>query len=281
MKKLIGWLFRDSRNFWDLLARLGWLNPETAAALGVAPYPYYHFGLMQACSEARHLGFKEIYALEFGVAGGRGLTQMLKAARRLGSAYGVKVHVLGFDLGSGMPAPLDVRDAQYLWATGDFPMDEESLRSALLSEAQVLLGPVSDSVAVFEKGGVDRNSNSNETVKLLFPELGLDSTIPIGFISFDLDYYSSTIQALEILRVARTLPRVWAYFDDINLISHQHGELLAIDEWNSKEEKIYISLINLGYPIWVNWGHQMRLIHFYDHPKYNVRLHNGVAQLPL
>ena len=151
MRTLLWWLFRDTRNFWEVLWRLGLLKPETSARLGVGPYPYYHFGLMRACIEAKCLGYKEIYALEFGVAGGRGILELLKGAKALGHAYGVKVHVLGFDSGSGMPTPVDVRDTPYLWTTGDFPMDSEALSAAISSEAQVLIGPVADAVPAFQK----------------------------------------------------------------------------------------------------------------------------------
>ena len=116
---------------------------------------------------------------------------------------------------------------------------------------------------------------------MLAPELGVNPTIPIGFISFDLDYYSSTMEAFEILRESKTLPRVWSYFDDVNEISSRHGELLAIDEWNSKCKEIHISMVQWKHPVWVDWGHHMRVIHYFEHSKYAFPLHSGIQHIPL
>jgi hypothetical protein len=84
-----------------------------------------------------------------------------------------------------------------------------------------------------------------ETVERFFSAY---SPPPIGFIAFDMDYYSSTATALEILRTTqaeRFLPRTLCYFDDIvgpdeACHSEFSGELLAITEFNSaaKDKKI-------------------------------------------
>jgi hypothetical protein len=67
---------------------------------------------------------------------------------------------------------------------------------------------------------------------------------PVGFISFDLDFYSSTRDALKVLSLPgkRTLSRVFLYFDDINNYwSHSYaGERLAIREFNEANESIKI-----------------------------------------
>jgi hypothetical protein len=65
----------------------------------------------------------------------------------------------------------------------------------------------------------------------------LSSDAPIGYVVFDLDYYSSTREALNVLTAddpTKYLPVTLAYFDDISLYSHNRwcGELLAIDEFN-------------------------------------------------
>ena len=59
---------------------------------------------------------------------------------------------------------------------------------------------------------------------------------PIGFVSIDLDLYSSTRDALRLLALPdkRMLWHVPLYFDDITfLFNHKFaGELLAIEEFN-------------------------------------------------
>src|SRR3954462_6390867 len=67
---------------------------------------------------------------------------------------------------------------------------------------------------------------------------------PLGFISFDLDLYSSTRNALEILRSPKRkmLRQTLLYFDDISfLIDHRWAsELLAIEEFNAKTTDVKI-----------------------------------------
>jgi len=71
---------------------------------------------------------------------------------------------------------------------------------------------------------------------------------PIGCMLHDLDYYSSTTDALTLFETGSSnfLPRVFMYFDDIVggdiwLSNDYTGQRLAIDEFNKKHElqKIY------------------------------------------
>jgi hypothetical protein len=57
----------------------------------------------------------------------------------LSGHYGVRVDVAGFDLGTGMPTPVDYRDVPYVWQPGFFSMDEDQLRARLKS-AQLHIG---------------------------------------------------------------------------------------------------------------------------------------------
>lgn len=65
---------------------------------------------------------------------------------------------------------------------------------------------------------------------------------PIAFISFDLDLYSSTTNALALFDASYQyfLPRVLCYFDDIledksiPMYNNYAGERLAIHEFNSR-----------------------------------------------
>jgi len=62
---------------------------------------------------------------------------------------------------------------------------------------------------------------------------------PLGFVSFDLDYYSSTKAAFALFEgpASAHLPRVYCYFDDVcsnalGCMTEHLGELLAIREFN-------------------------------------------------
>ena len=105
---------------------------------------------------------------------------------------------------------------------------------------------------------------------------------PIGFISFDLDYYSSSISAFRVFDgpAQRRLPRVFCYFDDIIWPPHAcHneyvGELLAIREFNEvhNERKLCpIHLLRHMRLIPAPWNDQMYVMHDFAHPLYCVNL---------
>jgi hypothetical protein len=116
-----------------------------------------------------------------------------------------------------------------------------------------------------------------ETVERFFSAY---SPPPIGFISFDMDYYSSTVSALRMLRtteVERFLPRTLCYFDDIvgpDEACHRDfsGELLAVHEFNSatldrKIAKIHGLAHKRIAPCF--WADQMYALHIFSHPEYN------------
>ena len=108
---------------------------------------------------------------------------------------------------------------------------------------------------------------------------------PIGFVSFDLDYYSSTKAAFRIFQ-RNTLPRVSCYFDDIvaggdtvGLSAHTHcdriGELLAIKEYNEEHSNRHIGkLYGFGSRrmIRAEWNEKMFVHHNFADEEYTTYL---------
>jgi len=223
---------------------------------GIFRYPHYAFGVYWAAVQASRLGIPRISVLEFGVAGGRGLLALEAASREIALATGVRIDVFGFDSGAGMPKPKDHLDLPHIWGEGFYRMDEQKLR-ARLATAELLLGDV------------------KQTVKAWLAD---ESHAPVGFAAFDLDYYSSTRDALEIFRTAahRHLPRVYCYFDDVvanelGCMNPYVGELLAIQRFNemSPERKIArIEQLRLCRPRWELWQDRMFAFHDFAHPHY-------------
>lgn len=173
--------------------------------------------LLKCADHAKSLGIKTVSVLEFGVAAGAGLMNLVHIARRVTESTGIGFKLYGFDTGAGMPPPLDYRDHPDLYRSGDFPMNVAKLRAALPPNAQLVIGEVSQTVPQFLQT--------------------LSGDEPIGYVVFDVDYYSSTRDALAILQhsdPARYLPITLTYFDDISLDAHNSycGQLLAIDEFN-------------------------------------------------
>jgi hypothetical protein len=207
-----------------LLKRLP-VSTSTRALWDISDRPPYLAGVLYAARRALRERVGEIAVLEFGVAGGAGLLILEREAAAVEEELGVTIRVYGFDNGpAGLPAFIgDHRDHPDKWRPGDFPMDEDLLRSRLGPRTTLVLGDVA------------------ETVSRFFYDPAVP---PVGFIALDLDLYSSTSQALRILSLPgrRTLDHVPLYFDDTeHSISHRFaGELLAIDEFNATDGHVKI-----------------------------------------
>ena len=145
-------------------------------AFDLIPRKPYAYGIIQSADYALEQGIDTISILEFGVAYGGGLLNLIKVAKMVTQETGVQFKIYGFDTGQGMTPPLDYRDHPNIWYEGDFPMEFEKLSAALPENASLILGDV------------------KETVEDFIDNLSLSE--PIGFISVDLDYYSSSKNAL-------------------------------------------------------------------------------------
>lgn len=217
----------------------------------------YGFGLLEACRLAERLRIPRISALEFGVAGGNGLIALERHAHFVTRETGVEIDIFGFDSAARLPAPVDYRDMPYAWEQGFYAMDIEKLESRLKS-AELLIGDVGDTVVSF----------------------GQTNPSPIGFISFDLDYYSSTSAALRVLDLPERnlLPRVFCYFDDVaggpELCYNEFtGELLAITEFNQAHpDRKLARIAGLRHnfqTLPALWHEQIYVSHLFNHPQYN------------
>jgi hypothetical protein len=233
-------------------------------------FPQYGYGIGMAAALASRLGLDAVSVLELGVAGGNGLLAMQSIAN-CHRELGVEVRIAGFDLGTGMPPPQDHRDMPSVWRAGFFGMDRAVLE-ARLDGPQLVLGEVGATGPAFLA----------------------TAPPPIGFVSFDLDYYSSTSAALEALLLgdtARYLPRVLCYFDDtvgphFEMHSRFTGELLAIDEFNDAHAHRKLGKLNgLRYkllPYDSSWVEGIYVLHLFDHPRYGDYVYPEIdRQFPL
>ena len=227
--------------------------------------PSYAWGVLHAAHLARALSTERISVIEFGVAGGNGLRALEDVAEKVENVFELGIDVYGFDSGKGLPKPRDYRDLPNLYRDAAFPMDVEKLKRQL-KKAQLNLGLVEDTVRQF---------------------IG-SRPFPIAFISFDLDYYSSTAAALKVLAAdqALLLPRVYCYFDDIMGFTYCEytGERLAIAEFNAAQSTRKISPIyGLKYFLpprfaHMEWAEEMYLAHIFDHDLYGH--HDGLVRRP-
>ena len=257
--------------FLGLWSRFPFGSTRTKVDYGILPYPHYAYGALWAATLAARLGLPRISAIEFGVAGGRGLVALERNCREISAATGVAIDVYGFDTGSGMPAPIDYRDLPHIWGSGFYQMDVEKLRRRL-NDAKLVLGDVAATAAQW----IDERH------------------APLGFIAFDLDYYSSTVAALQVLAAdaATHLPRVHCYFDDVTsndlgCMNPYVGELLAIREFNERwpDRKICrIELLRAHRHRWEKWQDRMFAFHDFSHPLYTklvIPSTSEASQIPL
>ncbi|HEY4338385.1 MAG TPA: hypothetical protein VGM97_00385 [Steroidobacteraceae bacterium] len=241
--------------FLGLWSRLQWGSLPLRVRYGAWSRPHYAYGVFAAADLAKRLGLSAISVIEFGVAGGNGLVALEQIAKLTAAHFGITIAVYGFDAGTGMPAPQDYRDLPHVWDQGFYKMNEAALR-ARLSSAQLFIGNVAQTI----------------------PAFAAQSHPPIGFVSFDLDYYSSTKAALTLFDAPpeSRLPRVYGYMDDIiwpEYACHNEyiGELLAIREFNAEHAHLKLCKLHLlrhmrrhAFP----WNDQIYVLHDFLHPLY-------------
>ncbi|MFN9799831.1 MAG: hypothetical protein ACK54P_07430, partial [Bacteroidota bacterium] len=149
--------------------------------------------------------------------------------------------------------PESYRDHPEIYQQGDFPMNHEALRRSLPGNAQLVIGEIRDTVGPFLSQ--------------------VSAEAPIGFVSIDVDFYTSTRDALTILdgHPGQYLPRVQMYLDDLEHPSHNSwcGERLAVNEFNERNalRKIEQHAFLKSYRIFRNarWIDHMFTVHVLDH----------------
>jgi hypothetical protein len=202
---------------------------------------------------AKEQGHKRVTLIEFGVAMGAGLMNMCKLAEATTKATGIEFDIYGFDTGQGMPAAVDYRDMPEAFQVGDFPMDQAALQAALPANAKLILGPIKDTVGAFLQT--------------------LSADAPIGFVSVDVDYYSSAKDCLAAFtgRPEQYMPVVPLYLDDVAIYSSNPwtGEYLAVNEFNAEQAMRKIAPFNMlrsrrifKNPVWID---MMHAVHIHDH----------------
>lgn len=218
--------------------------------------PHYGYCMYRAALQARELGYKTISVIEFGVGAGNGLLDAEYHKLCIGKLFDIELKLYGFDLGEGLPPPLDYRDMPHFWAEGQYQMDVEALKERM-RHSELIIGDVRETAKSFIKD---------------------HQPPPLGAIFFDLDYYSSTKAAFSVLNATSQtrLPRIFSYFDDIIGLEFEEfhpfgGELLAINEFNEDHERIKIAReegLARKRKIPASWNDQIFVIHDFDHPDY-------------
>ena len=245
-------------------------STQKKIAYDLIPRQPYAFGIDDAFKIAQQEGIENLILVEAGVASGAGFQNMIYIANKLSKEYKINFSVVGFDTGGGMPEPLDYRDHPEKYFTGDFiPINMDKLLKSLPSNAKIYLGDLA------------------ETVPQFLQSLKPDEII--GFISVDVDYYSSTKKLFPLFEASsrNLMSRVPVYLDDVNNPDHSEdcGELLAIKEFNeltSCNRKIRKMTQLRDWRIFKSalWLEQMYYLHVYDHYRRTPNYWSKVNRMP-
>lgn len=253
-------------NLLPRVLRLIPLPPEWRIQFDAVPRPHLAYGMYVAAMQARALGMRAVTVIEFGVAGGQGLRCMERYAaliERIAEFRDFEFTIVGFDREGGLPKSQDPRDVVYWYEPGVFEVDVDAVRSTL-RRARYLVGDIADTV----------------------PKL-LEADLPrIGFVAFDVDFFSSTIDALQVFRMPpeTRLPRVLCYLDDVfgisdlTVMGESVGEEAAMRMWNEENpDKPINRVAGLRHkrPLPRYWNDQIWCLHDLKHSQYNV----GIRQL--
>lgn len=242
---------------------------EWAADFDALSYTAYGVGLLVAAQYAEREGSPGFTAVEFGVAGGNGLLALSKYAELASRLTGLKIQVVGFDAGGGLPESEDPRDAPWHWNAGDFPCNLTTLRERLPIDADVIIGRIEDTLPSWLRNG---------------------TRLPIGFVSVDVDYYSSTKAICTALRDAPTtsiLPLIECYFDDYlhAFVPRRVGGAAALSEFNSISSQRFFDRddwLSEGRPYAERlWLRRMHTFYSLDHPSMQSRKARGPERLDL
>ena len=177
-------------------------NYPAKVAFDLVRRRHYAYPVLRATEMAVAQGVGAVTVVEFGVATGAGLLNLCHVAKLSSAATGVRIDVVGFDSGRGLPRPQDYRDHPELFQEGDYPMDFEALQKRLPVNGRLVLGPI------------------GETAPEFIDNLKVDA--PVGFAAVDVDYYSSAKDALKLLTDAiyRKIPAA-----DATLSRRHHGRI--------------------------------------------------------
>ncbi|HXJ84547.1 MAG TPA: hypothetical protein VMS64_38390 [Candidatus Methylomirabilis sp.] len=228
---------------------------RTRERYGLVVRSPYAYGMLRAADMAKYFGKTRVTVVEFGVAGGAGLLNMIEIARLVEAETGVGLRIVGFDTGRGLPPVEGYKDHPELWRGGDFaPGDRDELVRKLAGRAEIIWGDINDTIGPFTGA--------------------LEDAAPLGFVSIDLDLYTATKAALRCLtgRPEQYNPAISMCFDDVRsfFANEWAGELAAIAEFNDEHEARKMGRdrsLPGRRPVKADgWYETMYVCHVLDHP---------------
>src|SRR5262249_45710762 len=123
---------------------------RTRQRYGRVMRPNYAYGMLRAADIAKYCGKQRVTVIEFGVASGCGLLNMIGIAPEIEKETGVGLRIVGFDTGQGLPSIQGYKDHPELWNPGDFAIeDRDALMRNLGGRAEMIWGDIAGTVGSF------------------------------------------------------------------------------------------------------------------------------------
>ena len=199
-----------------------------------------------ATAESICWGKTGVTLIEFGVNNGGGLSFIVKVCDYLKEKIDIKYNIYGFDTFEGLPKLEGFEDHNEIWSEGQYKCNSS----------------YKDMVKHFKGKSILIKGDVKDTISEVLNKL--DMEYPIGFISLDLDLYSSSKSALKILNDPNSnkyYPTVLMVVDDQDFLLTYNdwcGEGLAIKEFNDLNKLRKIQNRKEFYQ-------RLRFIHILDH----------------
>ena len=235
---------------------------------GTLPRPNYALGILMAAHQAKELNYKKISVIELGCWNFEGLIDIENYIDDIKKFIDIDFNVYGFELGSGhIKQEIDPRNRLYELSGGDYAFKKkENLKK--LKNSELVLGDV------------------NETVPKFLKEKHLDEA-PLGFIIFDLGFYTSAKNALNLLKSksSRYLPRTIIYSDNNYFVLENEADKLAFVEFNNEGGKTISQIgelaeqLSISWKKWIFLGKRMFVLSDLKHEKYNVNYEQKISKL--
>ena len=109
--------------------------------------PWYAYGLLKSAEFAKK-GYSRFTAIEFGVASGRGIRVLSLFKKEIEKIIDIKIDIVGFDTGKGMPKTNDYRDLPDKYVESDFPMIDKKIESY---DCKLVLGDLKKTIPAYKK----------------------------------------------------------------------------------------------------------------------------------
>ena len=235
---------------------------------GVLPRPNYALGILMAAHQAKELNYKKISIIELGCWNFEGLIDIENYINDIKKLIDIDFSVYGFELGSGhIKEETDPRNRLYELSGGDYAFKkEENIKK--LKFSRLILGDV------------------KETVPKFLEEKHLDNA-PLGFVIFDLGFYTSAKDALNLLKSKskRYLPRTIIYSDNNYFVLENEADKLAFAEFNNERGKTISPIGELAEQLSISWnkwiflGKRMFILSDLKHEKYNINYEQKINKL--